>query len=125
MRGGGNSAFGGWCAMSEDWRQWAFAHVRSAQNDWVYRHVRACDTEQEAVAFLKHQYNLSGSGGPRRLTCNGTTAGIEVFADEPDERRCPHSYHRGGYLGTVTYQEIARRWRNDGVPVQMTLFDAM
>lgn len=110
---------------AEEWRQWAFAHVRKGQDDWIYRTVREARTEAEAIAFLRHTFNLSGSGGPRRLTCNGTSAGIEVFAQVPDDRRCAHDYHPGGYLGTVSYQEIARAWRQDGVPVQMTLFDAM
>lgn len=115
-----------WYPIEEThWRDWAFAHARSGQGDWMYRRVRDCQTESEAVAFLKSRLNLSGSSGPDRLACNGTNQGIEVFAKEADERRCPHSYHRGGYLGLVTYREIARVWRKDGVPVQMTLFDAM
>lgn len=107
------------------WRDAAFAHVRSAQHDWIHRAVCTSPTESEAVAFLRSRFSLSGSGGPGLLDCQGTPAGIEVFASEDDERRCPHGYHPGGYLGLVSYREIVRTWRAAGQLVQPSLFDVI
>lgn len=112
--------------MSEAaWREGAFAHVRCAQNDWIYRAVCISPTESEATAFLRYRFSLSGSGGPHMLRCIGTNQGIEVFAEEPDPRRCVHDYHPGGYLGLVTYREIVRTWRAAGQLVQPSLFDVI